>query len=404
MLADSRTLTVGQLTEYISRTIQGDPTLTDVTVAGELSNFIHHGSGHMYFTLKDRDCSIKGVMFQTWNRRLPFVPQNGQQVYVRGDVVVYKKGGNYQLNVYAMEPAGQGALALAFAQLKERLAAEGLFDADRKLPLPRFPRRVGLVTSAQGAALQDFLVTAAQQGWPVRFELVPATVQGVTGAQSVVRAIQILNRRGVDVIVVTRGGGSLEELWVFNEEAVARAVASSSVPVVSAIGHETDFTICDFAASVRAATPTAAARLVVPDRSALEQEIMRLKKRMTGAANAEIRARRLRLDHAAQRPALARPLHLLLQPRQNLDHVSYQFRTVFTRILEQRRNELSGMAARLADLNPISVLSRGYSVVRGQKGIIKSVNEIELGQQVTIGFQDGEAEAVIQSLGRKKDV
>lgn len=399
MLANSRTLTVGQLTEHITRAIQGNPELTDVTVAGELSNFVHHGSGHMYFTLKDSTCSIKGVMFQTWNRRLPFAPQNGQQVYVRGDVVIYKKGGNYQLNVYAMEPVGQGALALAFAQLKDRLAAEGLFDPERKLPLPKFPRRVGLVTSAQGAALQDFLVTSAQQGWPLTFELAPATVQGERGVPSVLAALDLLIQRGVDVIVLTRGGGSLEELWVFNEEAVARAVAASPIPVVSAIGHETDFTICDFAASARAATPTAAARLVVPDRSAISRDLNRYRQRLAAAVSGLARNRRMRLDSLAQRPSLARPLHLLLQPRQNLDHTAYKFKTVYTRLLEQRRNDLAAVSARLVDLNPLAVLGRGFSVVRDEKGIIKNVNQLAVGQQVTIQFQDGQAEAVIKALG-----
>lgn len=399
MLENSRTLTVGQLTEYISRAIQNDPVLTDITVAGELSNFVHHGSGHMYFTLKDQDSSIKGVMFQTWNRRLPFMPENGQHVYVRGDVVVYKKGGNYQLNVYAMEPAGQGALALAFAQLKERLAAEGLFDQDRKLPLPRFPRRVGLVTSPQGAALQDFLVTAKQQGWPVTFELAPATVQGEQGAPSVVAALKLLNQRNLDVIVVTRGGGSLEELWVFNQEPVARAVASSATPVVSAIGHETDFTICDFAASARAATPTAAARLVIPDRALVAEGLFLQQRRLYRVVSDLVANRRQRLSNLRGRPVLARPLQILLQPRQNLDHMIYRFKTVFARRAEDQRQGLSNLASRLADLNPLAVLARGYSVVREQKGIIKSVNQLSLGQTVHIQFLDGQAEAEIQKLG-----
>jgi exodeoxyribonuclease VII large subunit len=399
MLASSQVLSVGQLTETISRTLQGNPALTDVTVLGELSNFVHHSSGHMYFTLKDETCSVKGVMFQTWNRRLPFQPQNGQQVYVRGDVVVYKKGGNYQLNIYAMEPAGQGALALAFAQLKERLAAEGLFAQETKLYLPKFPRRIGLVTSPQGAALQDFLVTAKQMGWPVTIELAPAIVQGEGGAPSVLAALGLLIRRGVDVIVVTRGGGSLEELWVFNEEVVARAAAASPIPVVSAVGHETDFTILDFAADARAATPTAAARLVIPDRKAVLMDLQRQRRRLEAAVTGLVENRRLRLDNLEQRSPLARPLHLLLQPRQNLDHVSYRFQVVFTRLLEQRRGELSALAARLADLNPLAVLGRGFSVVRDEKGIIKSVDQLSGGQAVTMQFQDGQARAVIEAVG-----
>jgi len=399
MLANSRTLTVGQLTEHITRAIQGNPELTDVTVAGELSNFVHHGSGHMYFTLKDSTCSIKGVMFQTWNRRLPFAPQNGQQVYVRGDVVVYKKGGNYQLNVYAMEPAGQGALALAFAQLKERLAEEGLFDQERKLPLPRFPRRIGLVTSAQGAALQDFLVTAGQQGWPATFELAPAVVQGEGGVPSVMAALALLIRRKVDVIVVTRGGGSLEELWVFNEEAVARAVAASPIPVVSAIGHETDFSICDFAASARAATPTAAAKLVIPDRAALRLGLAQQGRRGKRAVSDLVQRRRQRLGSLARHPALARPQQILLQPRQNLDHAAFRCKSAFSRLLEQRRSEFSALSARLGDLNPMAVLGRGFAIVRDQRGIIKSVNQLRQGQIITVHFQDGQAGAVIHKLG-----
>ena len=403
MLEDSRLLTVSQLTDHISRAIQANPKLIDVTVAGELSNFVHHSSGHMYFSLKDKDCSIKGVMFQTWNRRLPFVPQNGQHVYVRGDVVVYKKGGNYQLNAYAMEPAGQGALALAFAQLKDRLAAEGLFANERKRPLPAYPRRVGLVTSPQAAALQDFLVTASQQGWPVDFELAPAIVQGERGAASVVAALELLYSRQLDAIVITRGGGSLEELWVFNEEIVARTVAASPIPVVSAIGHETDFTICDFVADARAATPTAAARLVIPDGRRLASELARQRRRLAAAVAALVDSRRSKLDHLASRPILSRPLQILLQPRQNLDLGAYRFKTVFTRLLEQRRHGLGGTAARLADLNPISVLGRGYSIVRDEKGIIKKISQLMPGKLVTIQMQDGQAQASILAVGGDGD-
>lgn len=399
MLADLPALTVGQLTEHITRTLQGNPQLIDVIVLGELSNFVHHSSGHMYFTLKDKSCSIKGVMFQTWNRRLPFVPRDGQQVYVRGDVVVYKKGGNYQLNIYAMEPAGRGALALAFAQLKERLAAEGLFAPEAKLPLPAYPRRIGLVTSPQGAALQDFLVTAAGLGWPVTFELAPAIVQGDKGAPSVLAALDLLVRRGVDVIVVTRGGGSLEELWVFNEEAVARAAAASPIPVVSAVGHETDFTILDFAADARAATPTAAARLVIPDGGEVAMGLQRQRRRLGAAVEGLVGKQRLHLENLARRSPLARPLHLLLQPRQYLDHNSYRFQMVYTRLLEQRRADLSALAARLADLNPLAVLARGYSVVRDEKGIIKNANQLTVGHTVTLQFQDGQAQAEIKAVG-----
>lgn len=396
-------LTVSELTDRISRAIQGDPQLIDVTVAGELSNFVHHSSGHMYFTLKDKDSSIKGVMFHTWNRRLPFVPENGQHVYLRGDVVVYKKGGNYQLNAYAMEPAGQGALALAFAQLKEKLKREGLFAPERKRPLPAYPRRVGVVTSPQAAALQDLLVTASQLGWPVTFELAPAIVQGEKGADSVLEALESLYRRHPDVIVITRGGGSLEELWVFNEEKVARAVAASPVPIVSAVGHETDFTICDFVADARAATPTAAARLVVPDAKNLARNLAQLQKRLAAAVNAVAASRRRTLHTLASRPVLSRPLQLLLQPRQSLDITVHRLKTAFARLLEQRRHGLAGIASRVADLNPMSVFSRGFTLVRDEKGIIKSTSQLMPGKGVVIQFQDGQAQATILAVGGLED-
>lgn len=401
MLSSPRPLTVGELTDLVQQALAREPQLNDVLVEGEISNFTHHSSGHMYFTLKDKNCAIKAVMFRSWNRKLNFRPENGQQVFVRGDVAVYRRGGNYQINVYAMEPAGQGALALAFAQLKERLAAEGLFEQQRKRPLPPFPRRVGLVTSPQAAALQDFLITARQQAWPATLVLAPAQVQGQAGARSVVRGLEQLNLCGVDVIVVTRGGGSLEELWVFNEEAVARAVAASAVPVVSAVGHETDFTICDFAADARAATPTAAARLVLPERDGVLQQMAEQNRRLAVALGSLVEGKRRRLIHLTARPVLARPWQLLFQPRQNLDYSSYRLRTVFARALELRRQNLGAAAGRLAALNPLAVLDRGYTVLRDQQGIITSVARLRPGKKVELQLRDGKARAVIESVGRK---
>lgn len=397
-MSDSRLLTVSELTEYISRAIQGDPRLSDVTVTGELSNFVHHSSGHMYFTLKDRDCSIKGVMFQIRNRRLPFQPENGQHVYVRGDVNVYKRGGNYQLNAYAMEPVGQGALALAFSQLKAKLAQEGLFDQGLKRPLPQYPTRIGVVTSPQAAALQDFLVTAAEQGWPLTIELAPAIVQGERGAASVVAALKLLYRRPVDVIVITRGGGSLEELWVFNEEAVARAVAAAPMPVVSAIGHEIDFTICDFVADWRAATPTAAARLVVPDARSFAAALRRQLQRLASLTARLAEARRRQLTHLASRPVLARPLQLLLPARQNLDLGSMRLTNAFTALLGQRRQLLERVGARLGDLNPLAVLGRGFALVQAETGVINSVRQLKPGQPVNLLLRDGQARATITTV------
>ena len=398
-----RPLTVGQLTDLVQQTLAARPELNDVLVEGELSNFVHHSSGHMYFTLKDDDCSVKAVMFRSRNSRLKFQPASGQNVFVRGDVVVWRRGGYYQLNVHTMEPAGQGALALAFAQLKQRLADEGLFDESRKLPLPPYPRRVGLVTSPKAAALQDFLVTARQQAWPATIILAPALVQGKSGAPSVVAAIERLNKMDVDVIVVTRGGGSLEELWVFNEEEVARAVAASAVPVVSAVGHETDFTICDFAAAARAATPTAAARLVLPEMAAFYSNLDQYGRRVKSALQGLVEFKAHRLAQLAGRPVLARPWQLLVQPRQNLDSQSYKLATGFSRIVQRKAQVLGPLSGRLSGLNPLAVLERGYAVIRDEQGVIASISRLAEGKKIELQLRDGRAQAEIKTVGSEKD-
>jgi exodeoxyribonuclease VII large subunit len=403
MLDITRALTVSQLSNRIRLSLEKDKELYDVVVRGELSNFIHHSSGHMYFTLKDQDASIRCVMFKSWNQRVKFTPRDGHQVFLRGDITFYGKSGNCQVAVYGLEPAGQGELALAFAQLKEKLAAEGLFDQERKRPLPPYPRRVGIVTAPQGAALQDFLVTARQLAWPAQLILAPAQVQGAGGAQSVATAIRALNIREVDLVVVTRGGGSLEELWVFNEEKTARAVAASPAPVISAVGHETDFTICDFVADARAATPTAAARLALPDVAAVQQQVREGGRRMAQALTAQVRGQRRRLDTLANRPILARPWQLFLQPRQTLDYNSYKLSQAFWRLLEQKGRRLDGLYNRLEGLSPLAVLKRGFAVIRDHRGIISSVSQLEPGQEIRIQLADGWVQAAIIHRGREKD-
>ncbi|MTI94884.1 MAG: exodeoxyribonuclease VII large subunit [Firmicutes bacterium] len=404
MLDSARALTVSELTDAVKRAIEQAPALYDTVVVGEISNFVHHGSGHMYFTLKDRDCAIKCVMFRNWNQRLLFTPSDGDKVYLRGDVTVYKRGGNYQLNVFSMEPAGQGALALAFAQLKNKLEAEGLFARERKQSIPAFPARIGLITAPGSAALQDFLTTASGQGWPLTTLLAPALMQGLGGASSVITALNNLSRLELDVIVITRGGGSLEELSVFNEEAVARAVAACPIPVVSAIGHETDYTICDFAADVRAATPTAAAKLVVPERAAVLQQMAGFDQRLRQAIQGRLTAVHSDFSRLRSRPILTRPWQLLLQPRQNLDYTAYKLQTILQNLLDARRNRLSALNNRLEDLNPRNVLRRGYSLIRTETDIINSVCQLRPGQDITIQLQDGSARALVQAVeGSKAD-
>ncbi|WP_232282324.1 exodeoxyribonuclease VII large subunit, partial [Paenibacillus sp. oral taxon 786] len=245
--------------------LESDQVLTDVWIRGEISNFTHHSSGHMYFTLKDADSRIKSIMFASYNQRLPFRPKEGTRVIARGNVSVYERDGQYQFYVTHMQPDGVGSLYLAFEQLKQKLEAEGLFAPGRKRPLPRFPKTIGVVTSPTGAAVRDILTTLGRRYPQAAVILYPVLVQGKGAAPSIVKAIRTLNAMGeADVLIVGRGGGSLEELWAFNEEQVARAIYESAIPVISAVGHETDFTIADFVADLRAATPTAAAELAVP--------------------------------------------------------------------------------------------------------------------------------------------
>ncbi|MGO4375308.1 exodeoxyribonuclease VII large subunit, partial [Paenibacillus sp. MCAF20] len=265
MANQPRVYSVKELNRYIRMKMDSDTLLSDVWLRGEISNFTHHSSGHMYFTLKDSDSRLKSVMFASHNQRLPFIPREGSKVLARGNVSVYERDGNYQFYVTAMQPDGIGSLYLAYEQLKAKLEGEGLFAESRKRALPFLPRAIGVITSPTGAAVRDIITTLERRFPSIPVYIYPVLVQGTQAAPSIVKAIEAMNRFGeTDVLIIGRGGGSLEELWAFNEESVARSIASSRIPVISAVGHETDFTIADFVADLRAATPTAAAELAVP--------------------------------------------------------------------------------------------------------------------------------------------
>lgn len=265
MAAERQVYSIKELNRYIRMKLDSDNLLSDVWIRGEISNFTHHGSGHMYFTLKDESSRIKAIMFASHNQRLPFIPKEGARVIARGNVTVYERDGQYQFYATHMQPDGIGSLYLAYEQLKSKLEKEGLFAEVRKRSLPRFPKCIGVITSPTGAAVRDIVITLQRRFPQVAIVIYPVLVQGKGAAPSIVKAIGALNAMGeADVLIVGRGGGSLEELWAFNEEEVARAISASRIPVISAVGHETDFTIADFAADLRAATPTAAAELAVP--------------------------------------------------------------------------------------------------------------------------------------------
>ena len=322
-MEEARIFSVKEITRYIRMKLESDGLLADVWLRGEISNFTHHTSGHMYFTLKDEASRIKCVMFAAHNRRLPFTPRDGTKVIARGSVTVYERDGNYQFYVTQMQPDGIGSLYLAFEQLKRKLEAEGLFDPARKRPLPRFPRTIGVVTSPTGAAIRDILTTLGRRYPQAKVALVPVLVQGEGAAPSIVRAIELLNRLGeADVMIVGRGGGSIEELWAFNEEIVARAIAASRIPVISAVGHETDFTIADFVADLRAPTPTAAAELAVPHVLELKETLEHLKRRMRGALAAAVESRRQRLERIRRSPVLLYPRRYLLAHAERLDRAA----------------------------------------------------------------------------------
>ncbi|HEY8416565.1 MAG TPA: exodeoxyribonuclease VII large subunit [Limnochordales bacterium] len=385
--------TVQQLTRIIKDRLTSDPRLTGVLVRGEISNFKHHGSGHMYFTLKDAHSRLRCVMFRSDNARLRFRPEDGLTVIAEGDISVYEASGDYQLYVRAMMPAGQGELALAFEQLKRKLAAAGLFDSARKRPLPLLPRRVGVVTSLHGAALRDILSVIGRRFPSMPVLIAPAIVQGDEGPDSVVRAIELINRcPDVDVLIVGRGGGSLEELWTFNDERVAWAIANSRIPVISAVGHETDFTIADFVADRRAPTPSAAAEMAVPEERVLRQTIQSFLARMEAGVRRRLEERRVRLDLLSRRPALRRPQDLLAQWRQRVDdHVTAAARALLRRLDAQERR-LAFLVGKLDALSPLATLARGYAIVRRRDtgAVIRSGRQVEAGAPVAIRVHDAE--------------
>ena len=365
---------VSQITDRVARLLQADAVLADVWVSGEISNFTHHSSGHMYMTLKDDASRLRAVMFQGANRGLRFRPESGMRVFAHGYVGVYRSGGEYQLYIDFMEPAGLGGLFLAFQQLKARLEAEGLFDPALKRSLPRFPKRIAVATSPTGAAIRD-IITVARRRWPaVNIVIIPTLVQGDGAPASIVSSIEQANALaeaggddGVDVLIVGRGGGSAEELWAFNDETVARAIRSSRIPVVSAVGHETDFTIADFAADVRAATPSAAAELVVPD------IVVYLR---------QVEVERARLARSVRR--------LIDQRRQRVDELRRWLVQKTQMKLRASRERVQRVAGVLSALDPQAVLGRGYAICRGPDGaILKDSQSVRTGDAVSVRLGRG---------------
>lgn len=385
-------LSVSQLNRYVKSIIEQDYNLQTVFVQGEISNFTnHYRTGHYYMTIKDEYSSIRAVMFKSANSRLRFMPENSMNVIIKGRVSVFERDGQYQLYIDDMQPDGAGALSLAFEQLKNKLAAEGLFDESRKRPIPRFPERVGVVTSPTGAAIRDIINVISRRFPAAELILCPVQVQGASAAGQIKAAIELFNtKKSADVLIVGRGGGSAEELWAFNEEPVARAVAASEIPVISAVGHETDFTICDFAADLRAPTPSAAAEIAVPDITALGELLGSFSRRMNSAVGGTLTHEKARLEARAQ-------LLKRLSPRNYIDDLAARCGGAGVRIdsavrhsMEVRRGEIAALCARLDALSPLRVIARGYAVASSGGKVLTSPSQVEVGDTIDLRLAGGE--------------
>ena len=396
--------TVAQVNEYVKCLIEEEMLLQDIYVCGEISNFKKHSSGHLYFTLKDNSSEIRAIMFRSYAQRVRFNIENGLKVIVRARVGVFEQAGIYQLYVSTIQPEGMGELHLAFEQLKSKLSKEGLFDEDHKKPIPKFPQRIGIITSPTGAAVRDIINIATRRYKLASLILFPSLVQGDDAAGQLISGIDYFNiTNSVDVIIIGRGGGSIEDLWAFNDEYLARAIYNSKIPVISAVGHEIDFTISDFVADLRAPTPSAAAELATPDLSDIIAKIDGFKSRSILAISSLIDEYKAKLSNISSLKVFASPVSMLEIPKLSLISLEKELINAFTKVVMTKRNDFSQMVAKINALNPLSILSRGYATVTSEDGItIKSINEIEKNSKINIRFSDGSALATIESKERKE--
>ncbi len=395
--AEKKIYTVSQLTRLVRFTLED--MFSSVWVEGEISDFTHHSSGHMYFNLKDGDSALQCVMFKRENMRLRFRPEAGQKVLLHGRVSIYVPRGQYQLVVDSMEPKGLGQLQLAFEQLKAKLLKEGLFDEARKRPLPFLPLSIGVVTSPTGAVIRDMMHVWERRFFKVRIVLAPVQVQGPSAAPEIVRAIADLNALGdIDVIVVARGGGSLEDLWAFNEESVARAIAASEIPVVSAVGHEVDYTIADFAADRRAPTPSAAAEILLPRLEDLEASLRETGARLARALEREVDDRRETLERLKGSRVFQRPESLFEELQQAVDDLADALHAAAERSSSDRQKELRYLLGKLEALSPQKCLERGYSILfdAASGGIIKSTRQLRSSKRIRVRVADGEVQTRVE--------
>ncbi len=395
---------VSQINEYLRLRFEEDEFLNDLLLRGEISNYKLYPSGHHYFSLKDAGGAIRCVMFRGSAGRLRFRPENGMKVIAGGRISVYPRDGAYQLYCTSLTPDGVGDLHVAFEQLKQRLQAEGLFALERKKPLPRYPKTIAIITSSAGAALQDMLRILRKRYPLTMVKLLAVRVQGTEAPAEIAAAIAYANRYHVaDLIITGRGGGSIEDLWAFNDERVAYAIAKSEIPVISAVGHEPDVTISDFVADLRAATPSNAAELAVPDQMELRDAIGARLSLLRTLMTRRLRQERQKVDALARSRSLQDPLAYLNDRRLRLDYTQQRLAAGAQSIVSRRRERFVNLAAKLDAMSPLRVLGRGYTLVQDQKNrVIKSVKDISAGDTLTIGLADGTASAVIQEVSEWK--
>ena len=389
----------------ITRRIKGvlERGFSEVWVQGEISNCKLHTSGHMYFTLKDEGAQLSAVMWRSRVAQLLFRPSDGLKVIVRGNITVYEPRGNYQIDCLQIQPVGAGELQLAFERLKQKLSAEGLFDEEHKKPLPSYPQVIGIVTSPTGAAIQDMLNVLRRRFPALEVIVAPVKVQGIGAAEEIAEAIHDLNTlHGIDVIIVGRGGGSLEDLWAFNEEAVARAIYSSRIPVVSAVGHEIDFSISDFVADLRAPTPSAAAELVVKDRNEIIDILRNFSYTIQNIVANRLQSSKERVHALIRSYSFNKPLDLFRQRGQLIDDLEHRLQQVTVHRLGLMRQQIQSLSKRVQSVDPQLTLKRGYTIVYRGGSIVPSAANVSEKDRITVRFHDGSAESIVDAVQKKK--
>ena len=390
--ADKKILTVSQISQKIRDCLESQ--FPSLWIKGELSNFIAHSSGHWYFSLKDERSQVKGVMFRGQNQKLSFRPQNGTEILVQGHLSVYPPRGDYQILCYEMEIVGSGSLQKQFDQIKQKLQKEGLFDKERKRPLPPFPQHIALITSPTGAAVRDILQILKRRFKAVKVTLIPALVQGEQAPASLLKSLSLSKKLSADVLIIGRGGGSMEDLWAFNDENLARAIANHPVPVISAVGHEIDFTICDFVADLRASTPSAAAELVVQNVEDILEKTDRLEKQFVQNIKLQFKFFKDKLLSLEKR--LIRPDRLLQDFSQRLDEMNLRLDQALKQVFERAKERLKNFEQVLESLSPKKVMKRGFSIVTNTNGdLIYDAKELKIKDFVMINFFKGQAKATV---------